>query len=430
MSRITVRRFALAVSVLLAGSLAFAASVQAAPGPVPAKGGGAFLPAGNYAFTTLRADFNVFGDPSQPQVGLFVTGGPSTSKPLGGNSSTTDTVSMFFNISSPSGLSGGGCVILANPNDFAVSSDLSSASLHTTISDQTPLCGGPINLPLPLQIDVTWTGSGPVESSHDVRNFGCSGYTQESQSSDTSNNANATASFSALTATVSTTQSGMGIQTQTIHAQGSVPPDSCGGGIGGKGAGRGLQAAGNYVFNRTEFDTGISPSDPSSPQLFLSASSNSNTSSPLGGPSTSGSETDLLVFINSSTVNGFGCFVIGQNDLTIASDLSTVTLHTTLTSQSQGCDGGSNSLNPLPLTIDVTWTGAGPIAHTSDDSQVACDSYHMQTRSTQTLDNGGTSTISIPGVTSGPVASNGSAGSNTTRVHADGVAIPACTFRG
>lgn len=430
MSRVSTRRFALVASILLTGSLAFAASVQAAPGPAPGKGGGGFLAAGNYNFTTLRASFNLFGDPSQPQIGLFVTGGPSTSQPVGGPSTASNSLSMFFNISSPSGTNGGGCVMLANPSDFTVSSDVSSASLHTTITDQTQLCGGPINLPLPLQIDISWTGSGPIETSHDVSTFGCASYSQESQTSDTSNNSTATASFSALTGSFSTSQAGMGIRTQTIHAQGAVPPDSCSGGIGGKGAGRGLPAAGNYLFNRTEFDTNLFPSDPSSPQLFMTVSSNSDISNPLGGPSTSGSETDLILFINSSTTNGFGCFVIDPAGLSVASDLSTVTLHTTLTAQSLPCDGASNSLNPLPLAIDLTWTGSGPIATSGDDSQLACGSYHMQTNTASTINNGGTSTLSISGVTSGPITSNGNAGSNTTRVHADGVAIPACTFRG
>ncbi|HKC18393.1 MAG TPA: hypothetical protein VKE27_02060 [Candidatus Dormibacteraeota bacterium] len=429
MPRVTARRFALVVSVLLTGSLAFAASAQAAPGVVQAKGGSAFLVAGSYDFTSLRASLNLFGDPSQPEIGLFVTGGPNVSRPLGGPSSTTNSVSMFFNISSPSGPDGGGCVVLDNPADFTVASDVSSASLHTTVTDTTQLCGAPINLPLPVQIDITWTGSGPIEATHDVSTFRCTGYTDETQTSDTSNNANATASFGTLAGSFSTTQAGLGIRTQTIHAQGATPPDSCAGGVGGKGAGRGLQPAGNYVFNRTEFDTNLFPTDPSSPQLFLTTSANTDTSNPLGGPSTSGGETDLVLFINSSTANGFGCFVIDASDFNVAADLSTVTLHTTLTTYTPACQGGSNSLNPLPLTIDVTWAGSGPVATSADDGQVACGSYHMQSSSSQTINNGGSSTISISGVT-GPVIGNGTAGSNTTRVHADGVAIPACTFRG
>src|SRR5579864_734599 len=90
MTHATIRRFALVVSLLLTGSLAFAPSSQAA-GPAPGKGGGEFLPAGNYVFTTQRASYNLFGnDPSQPQIGLFVSGGPNDSRPLGGPPTTTN----------------------------------------------------------------------------------------------------------------------------------------------------------------------------------------------------------------------------------------------------------------------------------------------------------------------------------------------------
>jgi hypothetical protein len=428
MTHATFRRFALAVSVLLTASLAFAASSQAA-GPAPGKGGG-FLPAGNYVFTTQRASFNLFGkDPSQPQIGLFVSGDQSASRPLGGPATSTNTVTMFFNVFSYSGVSGGGCVILTNPADFTVSSDLQTAALHTTVTDASQLCGGPINLPLPIQIDATWSGAGPIETTNDAGTFACSAYTSETHTTDTSNNANATLSISALAGSFTTTVGGMGVRTQTVHAQGAVPSDACGGGIGGKGAGRGLQPAGNYVSTRTEADSSLFSPDPSMPQMFVSASANTNTSNPLGGPATASSETDVLLFVNSPSVNGFGCFVVSSSDLSISPDLSSANLHTTLTADTPACDGGSNSLAPLPLTLDVAWLGSGPIATTRDDGQLACGAYHTQTNVLQTVNNGGSSTISISGVT-GSFSGSGSTASNTTRVHADGVAEPACTFRG
>ena len=433
MLSVPIRRLSLVVGSLVAVSLVLAASSSAA-GPAPGKGGGGFLPAGNYNFTTQRASFNLFGpDPSQPQIGLFVSGGPSVAKPQGGPSTTTSTVTMFFNVFSYSGVSGGGCVILSNPGDFAVASDLQSASLHTTITDTTQLCGGPINLTLPVQIDATWTGIGPIESTNDASTFACSGYTAETHSTDASNNANATLSISSLTGSFSATSAGMGIRNQAVHAQGAVPPDSCGGGAGGKGAGRGLPAAGNYVFTRSEADASLFSSDPSAPQGFISASANTNTSNPLGGPSTSSNEIDVLLFLNSPTVNGFGCFVVSSSDLTISTDLSSANLHTTLTADTPACNGGSNSLTPLPLTVDVAWVGTGPIATTRDDSQLACGGYHTETSALQTVNNGGTATVSISGPISGltgATSGTGTTSSSTTRVHADGVAVPACTFRG
>ncbi len=76
---VAIRRLALIVTLIVAGSFALAVS------PVLAgRGGGGYPPAGNYDATTMRASFNLSSDPSQPNIGIFVSGGPGVSRPLGG----------------------------------------------------------------------------------------------------------------------------------------------------------------------------------------------------------------------------------------------------------------------------------------------------------------------------------------------------------
>jgi len=421
---VAIRRLALIVTLIVAGSFALAVS------PVLAgRGGGGYPPAGNYDATTMRASFNLSSDPSQPNIGIFVSGGPGVSRPLGGPTTTTDDVMLSFNISNVQDVSGNGCVFLTNPADFTVSSDLQTASLHTTITDSNPSCGG-VSIPLPLTFDVTWTGLGPIENSHNVSQFGCAGYSLETQTSDSSNNASATASIQkALTGSFTSAFAFMGIRDQMVHAQGAVPTNNCGGGIGGKGAGRELSPAGNYEITRVEANADLFSSDPSQPQMFLSAFVDVGTSMPSPGAPTSTSETDVSFFISGLTVNGGGCFRINPADFTISSDLSTAALHTTLTAQSPACQGASNSLWVPSVQLDVTWVGTGPIATTSGDGQFACGSYRMETSGMQVINNGGTSTISLTGFT-GSFTGVGGLGSSDNRIHAQGVAAPSCTFRG
>jgi hypothetical protein len=425
-----IRRFSLLVCIVMTGSLVIAASAQASVLPALQGRGGGFPPAGNYDFSIMRASFILFsGDPSHPTIDISVSGGPNVSKPLGGPTTTTDDVMLRFDFFSNSGVSGNGCVFLTKPGDFAVSADLQTASLHTTIDQNNPTCGGGF-LQQPLTFDVTWTGTGPIENSHDVNQFGCAGYALETQTSDTSNNANATASIQpALTGSFASAFASVGIRDQLVHAQGTVPPQNCNGGIGGKGAGRQLSPAGNYHITRVEADSDLFSSNPSQPQMFLSAFVDGNTSMPFPGASTSTSETDVFFFINGLTVNGGGCFRINPADFTISSDLSAAALHTTLYADGPACQGATNSLSQSPLHLDVTWVGAGPIATTSGDGHFTCLTYRMDTSARQVINNGGTSTTSLTGF-AGSFTGTGGLGSSDKRIHAQGVPAQSCTFRG
>ena len=431
---VTFRRLSLAVGIVVTSSLVLAASSLAAGAPVMGgRGGGGFPPAGNYDSTTMRASFNLSSDPSQPNIGMFVSGGPSVSRPLGGPTTTTDDLMLSFNISNVQGVvSANGCVFLTNPADFTLSSDLRTAALHTKITDANPTCGGVSGLSLPVTIDVTWTGSGPIENSHDVSQFACMGYTLEMQTSDTSNNAGAVASIQALelNGSFSSTLGFVGIRDQATHAQGPVPSQNCAGGIGGKGGPGGLTPAGNYHTSHVEANTDVFPTgDPSQPQLGLSAFIDQNSSMPSDGVATSTSETDVSIFLSSPQVSAFGCWRINPADFTIAGDLSTATLHTTLTVDGPSCQGRSNSLSQPTLQLDVTWGGSGPIATHGGSSQFSCESYRSQASDLEVINNGGATTISVAGL-SGPVNGVAGLGSNDTHVHASGVPLNTCTFRG
>lgn len=430
---VTFRRLSLAICIVVTSSLVLAASSQAAGTPVMGgRGGGGFPPAGNYTSTTVRASFFLSSDPFQPNLNIFVSGGPSVSKPLGGPTTTTDDLMLSFNIENVQGVSGNGCVFLTNPADFTVSSDLQTAKLHTRITDSNPGCGGVNGLQLPLTFDVTWTGSGPIENSHGVTQFGCTGYTLETQTSDTSNNADGTVSIqNALTGSFSSSLGSMGIRDQTIHAQGPVPSQNCAGGIGGgKGGPGGLTPAGNYHTSHVEANTDVFPTgDPSQPQLDLSAFIDQNASMPSDGVATSTSETDVSIFLTSPTVSAFGCWRINPADFTIAGDLSTATLHTTLTVDGPACQGRSNSLSQPTLQLDVTWVGAGPIATHTGSSQFSCLSYRSEASNLEVINNGGAATISVAGL-GAPLDGVAGLGSNDTHVHASGVPLNSCTFRG
>jgi len=419
------RRLALVALIVSIGSAAYAPAAFAAG---KGGGGGGFLPAGDYHFTTQRADFNVASkDPSQPNVGIFVSQSTNVSTPEGGATTTTTQTQVFFNVSGYT-VNGFGCVLLTRASDFSLSTDLQTATLRTTIDSTTPTCG-PVSLPLPLTVSVSWTGVGPMATGRDVSRFECLTYSENTRTSDSSNSATATADLpTALGGSFTTTQASVGSRDQQIAAEG-VANMNCGGGIGGKGSGPGALAAGKYQFTRTEANYSLFSSDPSQPRLNIGVSRNTSASNRTGSPSSSTSETDLFMSVSSSTVNGFGCFIVAPGDFTISSDLSTAALHTTLSSQTPTCAGFPQAGFPLPTTVDVTWTGAGPIATTRDSNTFECLDYTSKSTGLQTINNGGTATATVSGIP-GSFTTVGGMGSNDTRIDAKGVPQTSCIVRG
>ena len=158
-----------------------------------AAGGG--LGPGNHVFTNISADAEVGmakgGPPDQKGISLFVNRGLNSYRPAGQRGPGTVTTSTMVQLSVfDSTGSTFGCFEIP-PADFTVGSDLQTASLHTTLtvsnmcagvgapvtggSDITPLAGGG-GLPLPIMVDVTWTGNGVISTGNDHSTFQCLDY--------------------------------------------------------------------------------------------------------------------------------------------------------------------------------------------------------------------------------------------------------------
>jgi hypothetical protein len=322
------------------------------------------------------------------------------------------------------------CFLNDTSNDFNVAPDVSGASLHKTIGSSNPACGG--NLPSDLQLDVVWTGAGPIQETHFTSTFSCSGYTAETQGSDSGNAGPATFNITGLPAPVTAPASPSDTPpvfhhgSSLEHVQGAVPPDSCRGGVGGKGAGRPTPAAGNYHTTFQSANASATSSDGST-SLGLFVGANSSASNPHSGPSTSSSETDLQFnLFNFFTGGSGGCFKINSSDFALSA--TTASLHTSLTAATPACSG-FNTLSQDPFPIDITWTGTSPVATSRTTSQYSCLGYHFQTSTVEVVDSVADATISMPGLST-VVQNAGTIGSIDTRTHADGTAAAGCFFRG
>jgi hypothetical protein len=187
-------------------------------------GGAGPPPAGDY--TTARSDVGIFifGD-TGPSVGIFVTKSTQTSTPTGGPSITTNEFDVRINIFG-AGVFGFGCFNLT-PSDFS-SNGVIGATLNMTITDATPTCqqgGPPGSLPLPLTVNVAWTGSGPVATTRNTGQFNCLTYRNEGQSLNMTNLANVTATLAPfLPAPLTSNQGSLATSTSQLHAEGVQQP--------------------------------------------------------------------------------------------------------------------------------------------------------------------------------------------------------------
>ncbi len=392
-------------------------SLSAALGQVVvAQGPGGFKPAGNYNNTSMLASFNFSpSDPTQTSISLFLN-----RQTVVGPSGTTDETSWFLNVSTNFGFGTpnvNACGDLANAGDFNVGSNVQSASLHTTITPSTPCSSVASN----VNVDITWTGAGPIQTTHSANRFSCNGYTDESQGTDSNNAGAATFNIDGLAAPITTPDPQVfHFGSSVEHAQGAVPPDSCHAEVG-KGAGRPTPAAGNYHTTLQDarlfsFSGGF---------LQLEVARNTNTANPLVGASTSSDQTDFV--LSSSTLSTGGCFVINAHDFTLTA--SSASLHTTLTGNTPACNGGTNPVSPDPFPVDVSWVGTSPVATTMTDGQYSCLGYRFQTGAVQVADGVADATVSMPGLAA-TFPGAGSIGSIDSRTHADGTPAPGCGFRG
>jgi hypothetical protein len=203
------RRLALTLSIVLVGSLALAAAAIAA-------GGG--LAPGEYTFTNTSADasFGISkgGPPTAQGFSVYVNRGLNSFQPEDGNGDRTVTNSTMVQVSMFSATSSTfGCFTI-DPSNFKVNKNLQSASLHTTLtaanvcsgkgapvtgkSDLAPPPGTGGGLPLPITIDLTWTGLGVTATMRDTNSLTCLQYSTKSTSVNHASSATASGTISAL----------------------------------------------------------------------------------------------------------------------------------------------------------------------------------------------------------------------------------------
>jgi hypothetical protein len=220
---VLVRRVALVVSIVFCGSLAMAAAVVAA-GP----GGGGLAP-GVYRFTNkdASATFGTVkgGPPGQQGFSVVVDRGLNSFRPRdpkGHRVVMNDTI-VNLSLFDSAGTVTFGCFII-NPSGFTVSGNLQTARLHTTltaaevcpgfgapitgqVTNLSPLAaagGGGSALPLPISLDVTWSGLGVTSTATDHSTFKCLDYYTDFTSLFHASDASASGTISAISGSFST----------------------------------------------------------------------------------------------------------------------------------------------------------------------------------------------------------------------------------
>ena len=219
---ILIRKLALVVSIVFGGSLALAAAVVA-------SGGGGLGP-GSYTFTNKEAaaTFGTLkgGPPSQQAFNVIVDRGLNSFRPKGPKSARTVVNSTIVNLAifDDAGNTTFGCFMI-NPADFSISKDLQAAKLHTTLTADevcpgfgspvtgsnavTPLAISGAGLPLPITLDIAWTGLGVTSTGTDRSTTQCLDYSTQFNSTYKSSNANASGTISAVAGSMATTQAGV-----------------------------------------------------------------------------------------------------------------------------------------------------------------------------------------------------------------------------
>ncbi len=237
---ILVKKLAAVVSIVFGVSLVFAAVAVAA-------GGGGLGP-GAYKFTDKEAmaTFGTLrgGPPGQQGFTVIVDRGLNTFRAKGPEASRTVTNSTIvsLDIFDDAGNVTFGCFTI-NPADFSVSKDLQTARLHTTLTanETCPGFGSPVAangevpfagggggaaLPLPISLDIAWSGLGVTSSGTDHSTSRCLDYSTEFSSAYQSSNATATGTMSASSGTFQTQLADVTSSDVTAHIKG-VPQAAC-----------------------------------------------------------------------------------------------------------------------------------------------------------------------------------------------------------
>jgi hypothetical protein len=378
-----VRRLAAIVSLLLVGLVAFSATTVAfdvrsltRSSTLQQAGGGGLPAAGTYQNSNVSAGFYACcGSDGATSFYLNVTHTKSLANPLVGSTTSIDEIDVNFNLNDFfTGQFINGCIIADRSSDFTVNQLLSFAQLNTTVLATTRTCGGQLltGVTPPFEISATWSMSGSTRQSTSLTSYACGGYSSDTQTS-SSGSSNGSATFSAtfLTAPMPPAFGSAGIFSfnQSIHVLG-VAPDGCVP-LGGKGAGPGPQAPGDYSNSSMSASMSVQPDDASQQPFSVFVTSFTNTAHPVGQPISTQSETDLNLFQFSFFQFVQDCWVIPPRDFTIASDLHAASLNVSIDTTTQACQFATNT-GPSVFTISAEWTATSPVASLSITSQGGC----------------------------------------------------------
>ena len=164
-------------------------------------------------------------------------------------------------------------------------------------------------------------------------------------------------------------------------------------------AGGGL-GPGKYTFTSSAanafFGAGAKGGPPA-PTFSVSVNQGLNSFQPIHpkGPRTVFESTTVYITeFDTTGAGGSGCFIIPKGDFTVAKNLQSAALHTTLTA-AESCPGyaspvaagknvapyaggGGGAGLVLPIKLDVSWTGSGVVSTYQDQSTFQCLDYNEE----------------------------------------------------
>lgn len=230
------RRLAVVFSIVFCASLALAAAGVAAGGMGPGKY--TFHSSGANAFFGMGKK----GGPPAPSFSISVNQGLNSFKPTHPNGPrvVNDSTMVFVTEFDASGSGGFGCFVVPD-TDFAVSRDLHSAALHTTLtageacpgfgtpvggSKDVAYAGGNGGLTLPITVDVTWTATGALTTFKQSFSLQCLDYNESGSSTNLSTGAGASGSISALAGRFTSEFADVNSTDGRLDIRG-IPPSGC-----------------------------------------------------------------------------------------------------------------------------------------------------------------------------------------------------------
>jgi len=379
------------------------------------------IPAGQYRNTSLQAGFFATSA-SRANLNVTLFDGTSVSAPLGGPTTTTHSTSVNIEAFSDS-FTGGGCYQV-DPSTFTLTT--TAATLNAMITDTTPTCGPPGSIPTPFTVNVTWTGIGPVSNNRRLQILSCGTYHLDETVTSVVNNASAAGTLAPIFSDQFAAPQFQLLRSddESIHAEGPTPTVFGCQPAPGIPGGAGPPPAGDYVSESTQ--AGFDLFDPTAgTDLSVFVTRSTQTSSPKGGPSTTQNEFDVRINMFGAGTFAFGCFELTPADFS-SNGVTGATLSKLITVDTPKCQPGGLANITLPLTVNVVWTGAGPVASTRGVGTFTCLTYRSEGNSL-TVTNIANVTASLTPLLSSPVTTDqGSLVTNSSNVHAEGAQQPAC----